>query len=349
MEVDLMGKRGNNKKNMEQLVSTLPAVSGGDSFYCLSDGLLEARPENFDSINESSEVLIDDSERGLKELSAGIVISYINSNHSKAITFGGRSTGNIIAIRLMFKGALNQIYDDQCIAGVKAPLCSFQLVKPGEMFTVSYGGEPEMELIAMYISIERLMDLLAARIDQLPGRIQAFRDSTLPHDHGHFVASDKTISIAHDLLMNISQNLFSDILVQSKGLELLYLLFEDWFNSEKPEATPKNRFRLSDQDIDSIESLYRHVCDSFCQPQTIDELAKTANINRNKLHYGFKLLYGTTVNQLQTKLRMNWAREQISLGKLSVSEISDKLNYLEVNSFSAAYRRYFGSAPTKDR
>ncbi|NIB45095.1 helix-turn-helix transcriptional regulator [Pseudomaricurvus alkylphenolicus] len=112
----------------------------------------------------------------------------------------------------------------------------------------------------------------------------------------------------------------------------------------KPSA---NRYKLTAEDHQKLAAIHQHLGHSFHQLQSIDALAAFGELNRNKLHYGFKLVYGTTVNDYQVRLRMEWARKQIRLGKLKISDISDRLHYQESSSFSTAYKRYFGEPPSR--
>jgi AraC-like DNA-binding protein len=54
---------------------------------------------------------------------------------------------------------------------------------------------------------------------------------------------------------------------------------------------------------------------------------------------------GTTLRQLTDEVRAALAAELITGGRLSVAEVSRRLGYVEVSSFSQAFRRWYGMSP----
>src|SRR6185312_17465001 len=88
---------------------------------------------------------------------------------------------------------------------------------------------------------------------------------------------------------------------------------------------------------------------SFTQPPTIHQLARRFGLNRNKLCRGFLLLNGATIHEFCDALRMDQARRMLQTSQLSISEIALSAGYGSSSSFSAAFHRRFGHAPSQGR
>lgn len=85
------------------------------------------------------------------------------------------------------------------------------------------------------------------------------------------------------------------------------------------------------------------------QPLKLDRLAKEVALNRNKLHYGFWELFGMSVSEYYTHIRMKRALEMLRASNHSVGKISEMLGYSEHTNFTGVFRKYFGVTPRKIR
>lgn len=104
---------------------------------------------------------------------------------------------------------------------------------------------------------------------------------------------------------------------------------------------------LKQVDIDKLNEVRSLLAENIYSPYSIEELSKTAGINRTKLQEGFKELFGTTIFRFITDMRLDEARQQIqdkSL-KLTISEIAAMTGYKNPQHFTAAFKRRFGFLP----
>ena len=102
--------------------------------------------------------------------------------------------------------------------------------------------------------------------------------------------------------------------------------------------------RLDDRDIEALQAVRTGIEADYASHATLDELARTAGMNRRKLTEGFKNLFGTTVHDYRVQRRMHRARELLREG-LSAGEVSAEVGYGDQGSFTAAFRRFFGETP----
>ena len=115
------------------------------------------------------------------------------------------------------------------------------------------------------------------------------------------------------------------------------------------ESSPAQRQRVTERDRRQLAQVRELLSVSFTQPPTIHQLARRFGLNRNKLCRGFLLLNGATIHEFCDALRMDQARRMLQTSQLSISEIALSAGYGSSSSFSAAFHRRFGHAPSQGR
>jgi AraC family transcriptional activator of pyochelin receptor len=79
---------------------------------------------------------------------------------------------------------------------------------------------------------------------------------------------------------------------------------------------------------------------------TIDDIAKSIGINRDKLTRGFRELYQCSVAEALSERRLRQARQMLAASDLPVASIGYRCGYLNNAAFTRAFSRRFGMAPT---
>lgn len=87
------------------------------------------------------------------------------------------------------------------------------------------------------------------------------------------------------------------------------------------------------------------VADPSCNYR-LDELASVAGMGVSALKDKFPLLFGQPVITFLRDVRLDRAREAIECGELTVTEASKRAGYSHVSTFSTAFRKRFGAAPS---
>ncbi len=80
---------------------------------------------------------------------------------------------------------------------------------------------------------------------------------------------------------------------------------------------------------------------------SVDELAEKVNLNRTTLQRVFKQMYGITIFEYRTQVRMQESKNLLIDGDLSITEIAGICGYSNASKFSAAFKRHFGLTPTE--
>lgn len=106
---------------------------------------------------------------------------------------------------------------------------------------------------------------------------------------------------------------------------------------------------LSESDIARIAAARRIVDERWHEKLTLDDIARSCGINRDKLTRGFRELYHCTVAEALSERRLRQARQMLAASDLPVASIGYRCGYLNNASFTRAFSRRFGMAPTAMR
>lgn len=82
---------------------------------------------------------------------------------------------------------------------------------------------------------------------------------------------------------------------------------------------------------------------------TLDAIARACGLNRAKLTQGFRAAYGCSVTEAIAERRLASAHELLRVTDLPVSSVGYRCGYNNNASFSRAFSRRFGVAPTQLR
>lgn len=129
------------------------------------------------------------------------------------------------------------------------------------------------------------------------------------------------------------------IFVEAKIIELLTLQISQ-INAQQPKTL------LKKADIDKLHDIRDIVLANIYNPYSIEELAKLAGMNRTKLQQGFKHLFGTTVFDYLTNIRLEKARQLMLDGDYAkIAEVSSEVGYKNHQHFTTAFKRKYGYLP----
>lgn len=103
---------------------------------------------------------------------------------------------------------------------------------------------------------------------------------------------------------------------------------------------------LCESDVARIAAARRIVDERWHEKLTLDDIAKSCGINRDKLTRGFRELYHCTVAEALSERRLRQARQMLAASDLPVASIGYRCGYLNNASFTRAFSRRFGMAPT---
>jgi AraC-like DNA-binding protein len=77
----------------------------------------------------------------------------------------------------------------------------------------------------------------------------------------------------------------------------------------------------------------------------VDALARVAAMNRTKLRFAFKRVYGTTLSDYRAALMLQRADRALKETGASVKQAARRAGYATTSSFIVAYKRHYGVRP----
>lgn len=109
------------------------------------------------------------------------------------------------------------------------------------------------------------------------------------------------------------------------------------------------KIKLQQSDIERIRAV-KEMLDQIQRPHTtIEELAYKAGMNRTKLQYGFRKLFGQSIYSYQVRLRMDKAQRFLEETDRPIKQVASLSGYNTISSFSAAFKKTFGLSPLQWR
>lgn len=106
---------------------------------------------------------------------------------------------------------------------------------------------------------------------------------------------------------------------------------------------------LSPNDAARIRAAHRLIDERWREKWTLDAIARACGINRNKLTRGFRLMFDCSVADALAERRLGGARRMLRETSLPIASIGYACGYNNNASFTRAFSRRFGMAPTRLR
>lgn len=102
---------------------------------------------------------------------------------------------------------------------------------------------------------------------------------------------------------------------------------------------------LKEYDLECVLSAKDILCQEPSRSVTIEGLAIEVGLNRTKLQYGFKQVFGVSIYDFQLNKRMEKAKALLRKTEKSIKEIARLTGYKSTSSFSQAFKKASGIAP----
>jgi AraC-like DNA-binding protein len=158
--------------------------------------------------------------------------------------------------------------------------------------------------------------------------------------HGNYslTMSDCIDSIKSNSLDGFTRGLF----LEGKSNEILSIQIADYEDDKKTE--PKRQI-LRKSELEQIQNAVFILKGELENPLTINDLASRVGTNPTKLQQGFRYVFGLTVNNYLNKIRLEYAKEQIMIGELNISEIANNIGIANKSYFSRLFKSTYHLNP----
>ena len=106
---------------------------------------------------------------------------------------------------------------------------------------------------------------------------------------------------------------------------------------------------LKPYDVECICAVHHILSKDLGCRLTVESLALEIGINRNKLHYGFRQVFGVTIHDFLEQQRMEKAEELLSTTHKSIKIIALLTGYKSSSSFGDMFKKRHGISPLQYR
>lgn len=130
----------------------------------------------------------------------------------------------------------------------------------------------------------------------------------------------------------------------AKSIELLCGVFQ--LMSADELVPTDGTGELNEMDARRIVAARRLIDERWHEKLTLDSIARACGINRAKLTRGFRNMFDMSVADAIADMRLGGASQMLRATDLPVSSIGYRCGYLNNASFTRAFSRRFGVAPT---
>jgi AraC-like DNA-binding protein len=200
--------------------------------------------------------------------------------------------------------------------------------------------------VALLLDPDVLTQNLGLSLPDLPHAIQGLSGSTTTAVATYPISS-AVQRVAEEALDHVPEaGRLGGLFYRLKALQLFWEIVER-FGTEDRIVT--RAVGPNEKELCSVERVRTLLEKSPAEEYPIERLARLAAMNRTKLRSIFKDIYGQTISQFRTEVRMRRAHELLHETKLSVAEIGFDLGYADASSFIVAFKKFFGFNPGRMR
>jgi|TARA_R100000049_G_C1957100_1_gene115704 AraC-like DNA-binding protein len=287
---------------------------------------------------------------GVDEIHAiadGFSLGFANAVIGGDWFISGLSRESYVRLRITFAGAARFGSDGEIMAQLagSARACSYAIQPGGARMSSSFDGGQDHHFCTLSLSRRFLIDKIGMAEDHLPKALtQAWRRNTSAF--GEYSISDRTRLAVRDIFEIAGEGNWRTFEIRSIAYGLLRLLLNDWREMKTSHTT---RVSIRPDERAKLYAIMQMVADDPQSVGTIRQLSKDWGLNRNKLHCGFKHLFGRSITQFAVKQRIERAKQLLRETDARVSDIAEEVGYSEPTNFTSSFKMHVGETPLRYR
>ena len=205
------------------------------------------------------------------------------------------------------------------------------------------------DALSRCVTISLRREYLARRMQELPELRQTvlarLQDPDEPFFLARFRQTAQTLRIIHEVLEQPYRGELRQRYIRAKSEELLCAAFHAMLRPESPAPG----LRMTGRDWRGIDAAKELLDEDIARAPSMQELSRRVGLNRNKLSFGFRQRFHTTVGRYIAAQRLERAWDLLEAQETPVSQIAESVGYQHPANFSAAFRQHFGIAPSEVR
>jgi len=214
---------------------------------------------------------------------------------------------------------------------------------PDRRGIIDVPGGSTLRVLHVYVTPERLHQLVQDDIGALPPELRSIVEGNLPRDFLSRGKMDPAVqAVAHDVFFGRFAGLPKTLYLECKALELIALQLRHLMSDTRNQPAA---IKLSRSEIDRIRAAHDCLVRDLSAPPTLDDLSRRYCLSLNKLQRGFHVLYGDSVYGCLREYKMQKARQLFETVNLNVSQVAWEVGYVNISHFTRAFKKRFGILP----
>lgn len=129
--------------------------------------------------------------------------------------------------------------------------------------------------------------------------------------------------------------------LEAKCMELVTMRLDRLCHESEVRSHPP----LRNTDVERLHEARDLLIARSADPPSLHDIAATVGVNCNKLKYGFREVFGTTVFGYLRSLRLEEARHLLEDGDRSVTEVAFEVGYSSLSHFARIFKQTYGTSP----
>jgi len=324
------------EEKLRRLLQCETAVDGGEDVLRLDGRRVDIGGRVANALATGKEVT------HLFERGFSVHVAQGEAAHDWSIT--ARASEDCVRLRFAARGDAQYRTDHSSMVDQDSS-CTF-IVQPA---SASLTGNYRRGVFYRYCSIDMSRTFLVERLgiaaELLPGSItSSWQRQEIAF--GRIDLERHTLTLLQRLFAICSDDTWERIEAQAISLLVINQVFSAWRENRQSRAI---FVRLKASERTALSRL-REEAERRCpSPVSINDAEVICGFNRNKIHYGFKEMYGASLQQFCADLRMQRAVHLLQTTTLTISEVSEQVGFSEPTNFTAAFRRHFARLPSEMR
>jgi AraC-like DNA-binding protein len=200
-------------------------------------------------------------------------------------------------------------------------------------------------ILHIHVKPQVLHSLLQDELAIAPSDLKPILEGSTHKEYVYLGETDPTVhTVAHQILRPPFTTMPKRLFLEAKALELISLQISCLLSRK---GQPRKKSALSPNERDLLYAVREMLMQNMESPPNLAELSQQYRLSVNKLEFGFRELFGTTVFGFLKEYKMQKARLFFEEGEMNVSQVAWEVGYVNVSHFCAAYKKRFGIQPKR--
>lgn len=217
---------------------------------------------------------------------------------------------------------------------------------PGKKGVAKFSGKSIFRTLHLHIKPELLYEMVLDDMDTMP---PDFRNIVEGNTGRTFLSRRSMGSITRMAVSEIFNPALSGfpkkLFLEYKAMELLTLQISHLMSPQKGDWNGSLSTNERSRIMEARDMLLKDLSD----PPSLNDLSRGFSLSRNKLQFGFRVMFGNSVFGYLREHKMQKACYLFKSTDMTVSQVAWETGYVNVSQFTKAFKKRFGVLPKQFR